>query len=138
MNQLQADLCAPRRSMGYLSGPVSGATAAVRNRHYFQALDISHQLWELEILHYCPHANSPRIGATDVEYTEWMRMDLEVLRRCDWVLMVGDWAASDGCKREFNLAQALQIPIAYTTQEAARLSILLDRQIAGTCTEELV
>jgi len=138
MNQLQADLCTPRRSMGYLSGPMSGETALIRNRNRFQALEVSHQLWEAEVLHYCPHANSPQIGATDVGYESWMCMDLEVLRRCDWILMTGDWASSEGCRREFNVAQSLRIPITYTVNEAVLLSSLLDRQIAGTCAEELI
>lgn len=126
MNQLQADLCTPRRSMGYLSGPVSAPTALIRNQHRFRALEVSHQLWELGILHYCPHANSPQVGATDIDYETWMRMDLEVLRRCDWILMTDGWASSEGCRREFNLATALQIPIVYTVQEAEALVACLD------------
>lgn len=135
MNQLQADLRAARRAMGYLSGPMSGETALIRNQHRFRALEVSHQLWELGILHYCPHANSPQVGATDVDYETWMRMDLEVLRRCDWVIMTGEWASSEGCRREFNLANSLKIPIVNTVHEAVALVASLD---AGLRAEDLI
>jgi len=104
---------------------MSGETALIRNQHRFRALEVSHQLWELGLLHYCPHANSPQVGATDVDYETWMRMDLEVLRRCDWILMLDGWGSSEGCRREFNLAQALQIPITYNIREAASLAASL-------------
>lgn len=126
MNQLQVDLTLPRRAMGYLSGPMSAPGALVRTRHHLRALEVSHQLWDMGLLHYCPHANSPQIGTTDVDYETWVRWDLEVLRRCDWILMIGDWGISAGCRREFNVAEALQIPIAYTIDEAACLAAAVE------------
>ena len=124
MNQLHADLRAPRRAFGYLSGPMSAPAALGRVRNRFKALEISHQLWERGILHYCPHANSPQIGTTDVDYETWMVMDLEVLRRCDWILMIDGWGISPGCRREFNLAMNLGIPVVFTIAEAEALAAL--------------
>jgi hypothetical protein len=115
--------------MGYLSAPMSAATAESRNRLRFAALEASLQLWEGEALHYCPHAASPAIGTTDVEYERWMAMDLEVLRRCDWIVMVGDWAKSAGCKREFNLAQSLGIPVAFSVAEALQICLAADQRL---------
>ena len=122
MSQLQVDLNAPRRAMGYLSGPMSASRALDRVRHTFRALEVSHQLWEMGLLHYCPHANSPQIGTTDVAYETWMAMDLEVLRRCDWLLLIDGWNDSEGCKREFNVAMNLGIPVAFTLAEAKALA----------------
>jgi hypothetical protein len=130
MNQLHFDLNTPRRSMGYLSGPMSAELALDRALNRFKAIQASTQLWEAAILHYCPHAASPAIGSTDVDYETWMAMDIEILRRCDWILLLDDWAKSEGCRREFNVAMNLGIPVAYSVEEAIALARELDRRIA--------
>lgn len=122
MSDLTRDLNLARRSMGYLSAAMSAPTALRRSALRAMAIAVSHELWEHEVLHYCPHANSPAIGLTDVDYEKWMAMDIEVIRRCDWILMLGEWGTSYGCRREFNVAQALKIPVAYSISEAIQLS----------------
>jgi hypothetical protein len=131
MNQLHLDLNAPRRSMGYLSAPMSAKKAKERTFHRLMAQGASASLWESSVLHYCPHAASPAIGCTDVDYETWMAMDIEVLRRCDWILLLGDWAKSAGCRREFNVAEHLGLPVVFTVEEAIRLSRELDRKLAA-------
>ena len=118
LEQLHHDLCLPRRAMGYLSVPMSAASALQRNRLRFRALETSNRLWEAGVLHYCPPANSPAIGTSDVPYEDWMAMDLEVLHRCDWILMGEGWMDSKGCKREFNLAMNLGLSVLFTLEQA--------------------
>jgi hypothetical protein len=65
-----------------------------------------------------------------VDYETWMAMDIEILRRCDWILLLDDWAKSEGCRREFNVAMNLGIPVAYSVEEAIALARELDRRIA--------
>ncbi|WLT32264.1 DUF4406 domain-containing protein [Geothrix sp. PMB-07] len=125
MEQLHKDLTSPRLPMGYLSGPMSAEDALTRNRHRFAALEASTLLWEAEVLHYCPHANSPIIGNSDVGYESWMAMDLEVIRRCDYLLMIDGWNNSPGCLREMNVALNLHLPVVYSVEAA----IELDRQL---------
>lgn len=118
MDQLQADLALSRLPMGYLSAPMSAPDALTRTFHALAAKRISHELWEAEILHYCPHANSPAIGSTDVGYESWMAMDLEVLRRCDFIIMAGNWTESPGCRRELAMAMHLGKPVVYSVEAA--------------------
>ncbi|MDR3684745.1 MAG: DUF4406 domain-containing protein [Geothrix sp.] len=127
MNQLLQDLNLPRRPMGYLSAPMSAPDALTRAKHRFLALDASHHLWEAEILHYCPMANAPIIGTSDVHYEVWMAMDLEVLRRCDYILLVGEWGTSAGCRRELAMARSLGKPVVFNVEDA----ITLDRELLG-------
>ena len=128
-SQIQCDLNFPRRSLGYLSGPMSAPSALERNILRLDAQKLSHRLWELGVLHYCPHANGPAIGCTDITYETWMTWDIELLRRCDWIFMAPDWSNSKGCRREFNVATAVGIPVAMTLEEALQLSKLLDREL---------
>lgn len=119
LRQLRHDLTRPRRAMGYLSVPMSAPTALSRQLLRFAALATSTRLWEAGILHYCPPANGPAIGSSDLPYEYWMAMDLEVLKRCDWILMGEGWEDSHGCVREFNLAMNIGIPVLFTLQQAA-------------------
>ena len=129
--QLQIDLNHPRRSIGYLSGPMSAPSALERNSFRLEAQRLSNHLWEHGILHYCPHANGPSIDCTDIDYETWLTWDLELLRRFDWILMAPGWAKSRGCRREFNVAMALGIPVAFALEEAIRLSKNRDRELNG-------
>jgi hypothetical protein len=95
------------------------------------ALAVSAQLWEAEVLHYCPHRNSPQVGTTDVPYESWLAMDLEVLKRCNYLVMAGDWHQSAGCRRELAFAMALHMPVVYTVDAA----IALDRQFRSSMVE---
>jgi hypothetical protein len=121
IDALTRDLAIRRRPMAYLSGPMSARDALSRARHRHAALDASHQLWEAGVLHYCPHANGPAIGCTDVPYEEWMAMDIEALRRCDFIIMVAEWTSSPGCRRELALALHLGMPVAYSIETAIEL-----------------
>lgn len=130
MSCLHEDLLRPRRSMGYLSAPISAPEALFRTYNRLRAQEVSARLWEAAVLHYCPHANSPAVGCTDVPYETWMAMDLEVIQRCDWVLMLEGWEQSVGCTREFNVALNLDIPVVFTVEEAVERSRQLDQQWA--------
>jgi len=121
VDQLQADLALPRLPMAYLSAPMSAPDALTRIFHYLAAKRASHELWEAEVLHYCPHTNSPAIGSSDVGYESWMAMDLKVLRRCDFIVMAGNWNESPGCRRELAMAMHLGLPVAYSVEAAVAL-----------------
>lgn len=125
MDQLQIDLSLPPLPMGYLSAPISAPDALTRACHHLVALGASAHLWESEVLHYCPHRNSPEVGTSDVPYESWMAMDLEVLRRCNYIVMVGRWNESAGCRRELAMAMHLGLRVAYTVAAA----IALDREL---------
>jgi len=134
MNLLEYDLCLPPRPMGYLSAPMSAPDALTRTHHHLAALGVSARLWEAEALHYCPHRNSPQVGTTDVSYESWIAMDLEVLRRCNYILMAGDWNHSPGCRRELAVAMHLGLPVVYTVEAA----IALDRKLRADSAVHLV
>ncbi len=129
MDRLQKDLTLPRRPMGYLSAPISAPDALTRTRHHLIALGESAQLWEAGVLHYCPHRNSPQVGTTDQGYEAWMAMDIEVLRRCDYILMTGLWRESQGCRRELALAMHLNLPVVYTVEAAIALDAELRERL---------
>ena len=49
----------------------------------------------------------------DDEEEEILSSCLELLSRCDYLYMFGDYENSTGCKKEIELAQKLLIPVKY-------------------------
>ena len=128
MSSLHFDLTQPRRSMGYLSGPMSSESALNRELFRLKALETAAWMWDAGVLHYSPHANSPAVGGSDLSYETWMAMDLEVLRRCDWILMGEGWQDSLGCAREFNFAMNLGLKVLFTVEQAVAYARDVERQ----------
>lgn len=47
----------------------------------------------------------------ELSYAEIMACSLEMMRRCDAVVMTGHWPKSKGCSQEFVAAQSYDIPV---------------------------
>lgn len=54
---------------------------------------------------------------TELSYSETLKIDIELLSRCDAVLVCGDWKSSRGCRREVQAAYEREIPIFWETLE---------------------
>lgn len=66
----------------------------------------------------CPHANTMFFQDADGCADEvWLEGDLEMLKRCDAVLMTPDWAKSSGARKEAAYAMELGIPVLYSIEE---------------------
>lgn len=48
---------------------------------------------------------------TELSYDEILKIDIELLSRCDAVLVQGDWERSRGCRREVQAAYERGIPV---------------------------
>lgn len=92
----------------YVSGPYSGDT----EKNILQARDIAAQLWEMGHAVICPHTNTAlfeRIGTAT--YDQYIAGDLQMIARCDGLVMTPDWKASKGANIEFDYATSLGIPV---------------------------
>ncbi len=62
----------------------------------------------------CPHKNTAFFGGKDEAHRDiWLAGDLELLRRCDAIYMLGGWENSEGAKAELKLAEKLGLEIIY-------------------------
>ncbi len=127
MSHVVSDLSMPRRSMGYLSGPMSADCALTRHLYHLVGMETAYRIWEAGVAAVSPHANSCGTGRSDLSYEDWMAMDLEILRRCDWILMGPGWEQSAGCRREFNFAMNLDIHVVFGVEEAIAYAQDLER-----------
>ena len=74
------------------------------------------EVWQAGLVAICPHLNTRNFtGACEREV--WIKGDLEILRRCDAVLLVPGFENSQGTLAEVKEAQRLEIPIFYTVDD---------------------
>ena len=98
----------------YIAGPYRAPTPWQVLAHVRAAQEAALAVWKMGAVALCPHSNT---GLFDGECPDevWLQGDLELLRRCDAVLMIGAWAQSQGALGERRLAEALELPIFYDT-----------------------
>jgi len=64
-----------------------------------------------------PHMNTAGFDrtASEVTYDFWIEGTLEVMRRCDAVIMCPGWELSDGAVGELEIANQLKMPVYFDT-----------------------
>ncbi len=94
----------------YIAGPYRGPNAWDIEQNIRRAEELSLEVWKIGAAALCPHTNTRHFqGAAPDDL--WLEGDLEMLRRCDAVLMVPGWQRSQGAlaEREEALVRGLQV-----------------------------
>ena len=95
----------------YVSGPLSNCIPEGYDQFHgrwqneLDASRIAQECIEKGWAVICPHKNTS--GFYHIEYEKLIETDLELVRRCDAILMFGKWQLSPGALREIELAQEL-------------------------------
>ncbi len=85
-----------------------------------RATVIARELWLAGWAVICPHANTAHMDGTDTDHV-FLDGDLEILRRCDAVVMLPGWEQSAGSRGERELAVSLGLPIYEWPRDAEEL-----------------
>lgn len=94
----------------YIAGPYRAPTLWGVKRNIRAAMDAAVLVWRAGLWALCPHANTARMeGVTTDE--SFLAGTLEMMRRCDAVLLVPGWRNSAGARAEVEEAGRLQIPV---------------------------
>src|SRR3990167_5863387 len=92
----------------YVSGKYTGdidANIEAARRIAIQLLECGHAV-------ICPHLNTQHFELDcKATYDDYIRGDLEMVARCDAMVMVPDWQNSNGAKIERDYAERLGIPV---------------------------
>lgn len=92
----------------YIAGPYRGNV----NANILAARQVAIKLWEQGHVVICPHLNTALFeqdcACTDEDY---LAGDLEMLRRCDGMVLLPGWSDSQGASAEHAFAVARDIPI---------------------------
>ena len=94
----------------YIAGKYRGATAWEVEQNIRAAEDVAARVWAAGLVALCPHANARHMeGVTSDE--NFLAGTLELMRRCDAVVLVTNWRDSEGARAEVAEAERLGIPV---------------------------
>jgi hypothetical protein len=102
----------------YIAGPYRAPTPWQVLGHIRAAQAAALAVWKLGAVALCPHSNTALFDG-ECDDRVWLAGDLELLRRSDAVLMVGQWQQSVGASAEHAAAGLLKLPIFYSPRAGA-------------------
>ena len=102
--------------MLYLASPYSHSDPSTRQDRYKKSCRATAKLMAAGVPVFSPLCNSVpavELGGLELDHAGFLAVDLEILRRCDEVLILGleGWEASLGVRQEMFEALALAKPI---------------------------
>ncbi len=110
----------------YVAGPYRGPSEWAVKQNVALAESAALAVWALGAACICPHKNTERFGGALPDRV-WLEGDLELVRRCDALLIVGEWRKSQGTLGEIEEASRNGIPICSSIEELADV-------LSGLCT----
>jgi len=103
---------------------------AYRNRdmngvwdNIMKARTVARQLWVMGFVVICPHTNTIFMDGEDIPPEVFLEGDLEILRRCDAILMLDGFEHSQGAVQEWELAKELDMPVIYQGDIVALMNL---------------
>lgn len=100
----------------YVAGPYRGKNNYSIHVNVFMAEALALEVWKMGAAAVCPHLNTEHFqGACPDEV--WLNGDLEILSRCDAVIVVKGYEVSSGTRAEIAFAHEHGIPVFYTTYD---------------------
>jgi hypothetical protein len=109
--------------VAYVAGPYRGPTesAVVQNIRNAEAVAI--ELWCMGFAVVCPHKNTALLGGAIPDETV-LAGDLEIMARCDLVVLVPGWEKSTGTMDEVKEACQIKMPVYRWPEQRAALEVI--------------
>jgi len=91
----------------YVAMPYRGLTAWQREKNIHAAKEFSLWLWQRGYAVICPHTNTAQFDG-ELPDEIWLERYLEILARCDAIVLGPGWRHSEGAKAELRYAIKLK------------------------------
>jgi nucleoside 2-deoxyribosyltransferase len=102
------------------SNPDGSQSAWGIHQNITRAMTVALEVWKLGAAALCPHGNTFCFQNADgIDDRVWLEGDLELLNRCDAVLMTPDWTRSSGARAEHDHAIGRGLPVFYDVRQLA-------------------
>ncbi len=99
-----------RKLVIYVAGPYRNKSNWVIAQNIRKAETLCLEVWRAGMVALSPHLNTEHFQYELPDDT-WLGGDLELIRRCDAVLLVDGWPKSQGTLDEVRFANSLKIPV---------------------------
>ena len=100
----------------YVAGPYRAKTEWELEENIRRAEALALDLWREGIAVICPHKNTAHFGGA-ADDGAWLLGDLEMMRRCDAVVVTSHFEGSTGTLAEIQDAGSRGIPVVYRDDE---------------------
>ncbi len=94
----------------YIAGPYRAAHGKTVIENVRAAEKVAMKWWKEGHAVFCPHKNSEFFDGIAPDKS-FLNGDLEILKRCDAIVMIKNWAKSSGAVAELKLARNLGLEI---------------------------
>lgn len=98
--------------VAYIAGPYRASTPRGILENIRRAEAVAIKVWQSGDAAICPHMNTRLFDGLAPD-SVWLDGDLEILKRCDYVVMVPGWETSSGSREEKRLAESLGMVVIY-------------------------
>lgn len=95
----------------YVCGPITAKTKEQRDANIETGRAVGFDVWRLGAMAIVPHLNSLSMFERGVDGAAIYLGDLELMKRCDAVLVLDGWQASFGCNLEVSWANHNGMPV---------------------------
>ena len=98
----------------YLATPIRPKNGKTVDENVRIAKGLALELWKKGYTVICPAANSDlpiSLAEKELEAERWLNGDIEILQRCDAMVVAPDWEKSDGVKGEITVAGMCGVPV---------------------------
>lgn len=100
------------KKIAYISGQYSNPDPSKQGQNINNAADVAKEYWKKGYAVICPHLNTAWFDNT-VPYKDFLEGDIEIMLRCDVVIMLPGWENSHGAKAEHKIAKLNNKEIIY-------------------------
>ena len=94
----------------YVAGPYRAEAEFGVLENIRRAEKVALEVWRAGAACICPHKNTAFFGGA-ADDRVWLEGDLEIIRRCDAIVLVEGWQNSTGTLAEIKLASELGLPV---------------------------
>ena len=102
----------------YVGGPFRGKNHWDIAQNIRRAEALGLEVWRLGAVALVPHLNTAHFQNA-LPDDVWLKGDLELLRRCDGIIVTPDWRGSAGTRAEVDFAAGLSMPVFHEIEELA-------------------
>lgn len=96
--------------VAYIAGPYRANTVSGIVDNIRKAEAVAIEYWKKGYAVICPHKNTALLDGVCNDDV-WLKGDIEIMKRCDVIVMVPGWAKSTGATDEYNIAVSLGMEI---------------------------
>jgi hypothetical protein len=96
----------------YISGPYRAKTVYGVQQNIEAAREYALKYWKQGHAVICPHANTALMDG-ELPDASWLAGDIEMLKRCDCIVMMPTWSASEGASKEHQEAIKAGLEVIY-------------------------